>query len=564
LRALTITLEDDAPPGAAVGGELVAGGWRRGTQSLSVAGADLGGGVRLGETLLDGARVALSEYPCAMAMIGGEWRGTRMRPCELSAGAVQSIATTSFSDGPHSLVHCATDFAGNVACAGARTVLIDNNAPAHVRAPSLAGGEGWRRANDFDLGWEDPDQGVASPIAGASWRVLGPAGYDSGIQFSAGRGLAQLRNLSLPHAGAYSLSLWLRDEAANENPASAVSVPLLLDDVAPGLAFEADQGPGLPDAIRAAVSDELSGPATGEVDYRRLGTDGWIEMPTKLNAAAAPGEAQLVAPLSDSLAPGTYVFRAQAADRAGNTATTTRRVDGTEMALRVTPPPAADQRPAVPQQKTRIFARLGWRRRHGSAVTIPFGATARLSGRLLDADGAGLADRRLRVVARPSRGALASAFDTTVESGPHGGFSMALPAGTSRRITVSFAGEEHLAAARRTPLSLRVQAGVSLHAAPVQLRTGQAVRLWGRVRARGAPLPRRGKLIAVQYLETATGRWRPVLVTRSDHAGHFHARYRFRYLRGRARIRLRAVALPEERWPYAPGASRSVSVEVNG
>jgi hypothetical protein len=55
-----------------------------------------------------------------------------------------------------------------------------------------------------------------------------------------------------------------------------------------------------------------------------------------------------------------------------------------------------------------------------------------------------------------------------------------------------------------------------------------------------------------------------VLVTRSDHAGRFHARYRFRYLSGPARIRLRAVALSEERWPYAPGASRPVTVAVNG
>ena len=55
-----------------------------------------------------------------------------------------------------------------------------------------------------------------------------------------------------------------------------------------------------------------------------------------------------------------------------------------------------------------------------------------------------------------------------------------------------------------------------------------------------------------------------MLVTRSDHAGRFRARYRFRYLSGAARIRLRAVALPEERWPYAPGASRSLTVSVNG
>jgi hypothetical protein len=77
-------------------------------------------------------------------------------------------------------------------------------------------------------------------------------------------------------------------------------------------------------------------------------------------------------------------------------------------------------------------------------------------------------------------------------------------------------------------------------------------------------MPRRGKLVAIQYRESSTGRWRPVLVTRSDHGGHFQARYRFRYLIGRARIRLRAVALAEERWPYAPGASRPLVVSVNG
>jgi hypothetical protein len=90
------------------------------------------------------------------------------------------------------------------------------------------------------------------------------------------------------------------------------------------------------------------------------------------------------------------------------------------------------------------------------------------------------------------------------------------------------------------------------------------VRLSGRVRGRGAAIPRRGKLIAIQYMEAATGRWRPVLVTRTDHVGRFRAHYRFRYVSGAASIRLRATALAEERWPYAPGSSRPVTVSVSG
>jgi hypothetical protein len=55
-----------------------------------------------------------------------------------------------------------------------------------------------------------------------------------------------------------------------------------------------------------------------------------------------------------------------------------------------------------------------------------------------------------------------------------------------------------------------------------------------------------------------------VLVVRSDHHGRFRAHYRFRYVTGRAAIRLRATALAEERWPYAPGSSAPVTIRVRG
>lgn len=470
VRTLTITLEDDVAPAAGVGGELTAGGWRRGAQTVQFWGSDVGGGIRFGETLLDGARVALAGYPCAVALLGSEWRGTRMRPCEPSASGAATVATTNFSDGPHTLGHCATDFAGNVACIAPSTVLIDNNAPAHVREPALAGGEGWRRVNDFDLGWANPDQGRASPIGGASWRIAGPAGFDSGVHFAAGRDLTALRDLRVPGPGAYSLQVWLRDEAGNEAPSTAVSVPLRFDDVAPGVAFDAGAGQdgGLPESIQAGVADAHSGPAGGSIHYRRLGVQQWTELPARLEAGEGPGTARLVAHLPDSLDPGTYVFRADAIDAAGNTASTTRRADGTEMALRKPPAsaagPGAGTGASSARGRTHVFARL-------------------------------------RIV---------------------------------------------------------------FHASPRALRTGESVRLGGRVRARGTRLPRRGKLVAIQYFEAATHRWRPVLLTRTDRRGRFHARYRFRYASGPARIRLRAAALAEERWPYATRASRPLLIRVRG
>ncbi len=551
LRALTFTVQDPTPPGAWIGGgDLLAGGWRRGQQSVSFTASDAGSGVRIGETILDGARIGFTNYPCARALIGGEWRATQMQPCLTSVSGTHTVATTSFSDGPHSLIHCALDFAANIACTSPQTVLTDNTPPAHPKAVAVADDDGWHRLDDFDLSWQNPSQGAASPIAGASWRIVGAGGYDSGVRFAAGRDRRSLLDLTVPAAGSYSLQVWLRDEAGNEDPSTAVTVPLRFDDVPPSVAF-ADAPDG---QLRADVTDAHSGPAPGSLFYRRLGSSQWVELPTKLAPGDATGSGHLVAPLPE-LDYGTYVFRADAVDAAGNTASTSLRADGTQMSIRRLEPAKA---------KTRLFARLRGGHGHGAVLTVPFGAPALLSGRLTRADGASLGSRELRVVSHPSHGALVRIGAQTVRTGEQGGFELRLPPGPSRRVTVTFAGDEGLDPARRPGLELRVRSGVSIRAAPRTLQTGEAVRLSGKVAGRGAPLPRRGKLVAIQYFEQASGRWRPVLVTRSDHHGRFHAQYRFRYVSGKAAIRLRATALAEERWPYAPGSSRPVTVRVHG
>jgi hypothetical protein len=576
VRALTITLDDVVGPTAWIGGELTAGGWRHGQQAIAFSGNDTGSGARYGETLIDGAQVGIVEYPCSMVQVSGEWRGTRMQPCLSSVSGSATIDTGRFSDGNHNLRHCVTDFGGNVGCTSEQTVGIDNNAPAHPRALALAGGEGWRRVNDFDLSWNNPDQGRASPIWGAFWRISGSTGFDTGIRLAHGRDITAIADRTVPGPGAYAIEIWLRDEAGNESRSTAVSLPLRFDNVPPGVAFEsttAGVDSNLPELVRADVSDAHSGPARGEIFYRGLSSGHWIDLPTKLVAGKSPDTAQLVARVPSDLDPGTYLFRADASDAAGNSASGTRRADGGEMALRKASPaatakpverPRAGRSEPTAKGKTRLFAHLRWRRRLGPSVTVPFGAGAAISGRLVNAAGAGLSGRRLRVVARPSRGALADRRVETVTTGSHGGFRLVLPAGPSRRITISFAGEDDLAASRRPALALQVRGGVVFGVFPQRLMTGESVRLWGRVRARGAPLPRRGKLVAIQYYETEAERWRPVMVVRSDHDGRFQARYRFRYVSGTAAIRLRAVSLAEERWPYAPGASTPVAVHVSG
>ncbi|HKG35391.1 MAG TPA: hypothetical protein VKA89_03015 [Solirubrobacterales bacterium] len=549
VRALTLTLEDPARPQPSVGGPLLAGGWRRGAQQVDFAASDRGSGLRFAETIIDGARAALTEHPCAKAMVAGEWRATRMRPCETFRSGSHSVATTALSDGPHDLVHCAEDFAGGPACTQPSRFLVDNNAPAAPRSLSVAGGDGWRSVNDFDLAWVNPGQGPASPIAAASWRLTGP-GFDSGIRTVTGAGVAAIADLQAPAAGEYRVEVWLRDEAGNEERANAASAALRFDDVAPSGFFRGRER-GRPELLRVAVTDAHSGVAGGEIEFRRPGSDRWHDLPTALRRDDG---GQLVARFpSEEVEPGRYRLRATVVDAAGNRSVTARYADGSA---------ATVQSPL--RRPTRLRAELRHGRGHGESLTVPFGRGATLRGRLTTAAGRGLPRRELRVVVTPAGGSAAPGRTLTARTGPHGAFGLDLGAGPSRSVEVRFGGAPALAPAGSARLRLRVRGGVSFRVGPRGVRTGQAVRMSGRVKARGTTIPWRGKLVAIQYLERETARWRPVLVTRTDRAGRFRAGYRFRYITRRARIRLRAAVLPEDGWPYAAGASRPAVVVVTG
>jgi hypothetical protein len=168
------------------------------------------------------------------------------------------------------------------------------------------------------------------------------------------------------------------------------------------------------------------------------------------------------------------------------------------------------------------------------------------------------------VVVRGAAGVGGAPERRRVVTGRAGRFDLRLPAGTSRRVLVSFRGGGGLAPSARRSLALRVRAAVSLAAEPTDLDTGESVRLHGRVLLGPARVSGRGKLVAIQYLERATGRWRPALVVRTDAKGRFDTKYRFRYVTGLAEIRLRATAPAEGGWPFARGSSAPVTVTVHG
>lgn len=360
--------------------------------------------------------------------------------------------------------------------------------------------------------------------------------------------------------GPHALSGCATDFSGERSCAAAIEVEV--DNSPPSISFS-DAAEG---EVAATVGDRFSGPATGAISVRRADAEAWTDLPTAFDRES-DGAATLSARLPEMSA-GAYLFRATATDAAGNSGSAQLRVAGSPAELRRQ---AADghgekgasssgDHPARRRRATHLTVRCVASGRR-SGLTVEYGTAVEVRGRLTDARGRGVGGRRVAVTVRAAAG-VGAPERRRVLTDPGGGFSLRLPAGVSRRITVAFHGGGDLAPARPRSLTLRVRAGVTLAADPTELHTGDSVRLRGRVRLGPARLSGRGKLIAIQYLEQATRRWRPALVVRTDAEGRFDTGYRFRYVTGVARIRLRATAPAEGGWPFARGSSSPVTITV--
>ncbi|MFM9077236.1 MAG: hypothetical protein ACKORM_03255 [Solirubrobacterales bacterium] len=547
VRALTMTLDDPSRPAPTVTGLPGEGAWVRGTIGFGFQVSDVGSGVKQSSSSVDGSAFATSTHPCSEALIAGQWRATRMQPCSTQATGSQTLDTTRLGDGPHLFDHCASDFAANFACTGQRTLLTDNTAPSAPRRLTVDGGDGWRRVNDFDFAWEVPDQGRAAPITRAHFRVDGPTGQVSAPQPAAR--INALDSLKAPAAGEYSVSVWIEDAAGNFNPAADASQPFRLDDVPPTARLVAPEASD-PDLLTVPVSDLHSGVAGGAIEIRHQSSGEWEKLVTEFDRTAGRLSADFA---SERRTPGRWEVRAKVTDEAGNQTVVDRLPDGSPL-----------QVIAPARSQTELIAKLAGGGEPAPSIIVPFGEGARVQGRLLDRGGDGLGNHDLRVVESPAEGVSGDPAVHAVTTAADGGFALGLPPGPSRRVTVHFAGTKRLMSSSSGTLELGVRAVVGFSARPRKLRNGQVIRFDGTIRPLLAARHSGGSLVEVQYLETSSGRWRPVLVTRVRRVGTFAASYRFRYVSRATRIKFRARMLAAPGLPFATGISRVVRVTVTG
>jgi hypothetical protein len=278
----TVTVSDSTLPTlSAPAGSLWepggAGGFHKGTESVTTSAKDVGGGLQSIVLSADGRAVETYAAPCNF---------TFAQPCPSSTGAqTLTLPTTGLSDGTHTLTLAATDAAGNQSTVASEQITVDNGAPSPPTG--LAATATQVGSSTFTATWTDPS-GQVAPITTATYQVCPASGSGAcGAPTTAPAGGPA--TVTVPGPGTWSLAVWLTNAAGNGTPANAAHAILTVVAGTPG-----GGGPGggsMTPKTTIRVSETLrgrelivhvSGPASGMV---RVGFTGRLRGRTIASAA---------------------------------------------------------------------------------------------------------------------------------------------------------------------------------------------------------------------------------------------------------------------------------------
>jgi hypothetical protein len=517
------------------GALLTSNGWLAGNQDVAFDATD-GAGIKDLAILVDGRKIAQRTNACDY---------TYPAPCPQGTMS-EAPQTAGFGDGIHTLTLTATDAAGNPA-SSARTILIDNTAPDAPQNLSVDGGDGWRAANDFTVRWTSPTNATGAPVAAAEWDLCPASGTRCVHGEQAGDKIHEVDHIAVPAPGDYTVKVWLKDQAGNQDPRlSAPLVHLRYDDASPELALEAID-PNDPTLVAVRTSDRGSGVGSGVISMRRQGQGNWLTLPTTLQ------DGRLIAHIDDErLGDGVFDLQAQATDLAGNQRTTTQRVDGS--AATVTLP-----------LRLKIRMRAGLVKRHGRRATLArtayarYGQLVRVRGRLTSPEGNPLQDVAVLAFTQIRDGVTPPRLIATVKTSRTGRFSFLVRKGPSRTIRLRYEGAPQIRGATEL-MTLNVRSRTTIRPSRRHAVNGESVRFRGRIKT--GRIPGQGKLVELQVW--VRGRWRTFATTRAGRRGGWSYAYRFDGTRGSQSYRFRASVPREAGYPFATGRSRVVRVHVTG
>jgi hypothetical protein len=539
MRNVDVHVTDNNAPTLANGrGALwTSNGWLSGTQSIGFDASD-SAGIQNATATVDGREIVHAGNVCDY---------TFATPCP-QASVNQPVPTAGFGgDGPHTLTLSAVDGAGNPSSVS-RTIQIDNTPPDAPQALTVDGGGGWRPTNDFNITWTLDAVTSGAPIAGVNWELCPVGGGACADGAASGANLTSLKDFRLPAPGSYTLKLWLRDAAGNQDPRlSAPPVGLAYDDASPTASFDAPD-PNDPTSVAVDTTDRGSGVVAGQIQMRHRGGGNWLNLPTTIS------NGRLVSHIDDEhLGDGDYEFQATASDAAGNQRVTTQRADGNPEIITL-------------PLRLKIGMRSGVvvRTRHGAhlarAASAEYGQLVRVRGRLRSPEGNPLQDVDVQAWTQIRDGITPPRLIATVKTTKNGSFTFLVRKGPSRSIKIRYAGTAQIRGVTKN-LSLSVRSVTSIRSNHKHVVNGQSIRLHGRIRT--GRIPARGKLVEVQVF--TRGRWRTFATARAGHShGTWSYNYRFDGTRGRQTYRFRARVPLEDGYPFATGRSGVVHVRVRG
>jgi hypothetical protein len=193
-----------------------------------------------------------------------------------------------------------------------------------------------------------------------------------------------------------------------------------------------------------------------------------------------------------------------------------------------------------------------------STMKVRFGKRVPISGRLLSANGAPIANAILNVQSRTAVPGAAAAEAAKVVTGSDGRFTYIAPAGPSRVIRFAYRSySEDTWFADTSDVQLLVSAGVTIKATPRLVHNRQATVFTGRLL--GKPISKQGVVVDLQVF--FRNKWRTFGAPRTNSVGRY--RFKYRFMAGAATWKFRARVRRETSYPYLEGYSaKTVKVKV--
>lgn len=238
-------------------------------------------------------------------------------------------------------------------------------------------------------------------------------------------------------------------------------------------------------------------------------------------------------------------------DAAGNVATLLDRTIDVD-----NPGPPGPPNGLGASSHARLQAR--WASTSHRRLAVSFGHRAKIVGRLTDQDGTPIVGAQMELIETPAFVGAHQASTLGGLTGPHGEFTIRLPARlSSRSVTVAYyARIGDLRPAASTTLDLAVRAPLSLVIYPRTASAGSTIQFRGRLLA--GPIPAGGKPLILEA-RSGSGRWIEFDVLRSDSRGRYGASYTFKFP-GPVLYQFRVVCEQEADYPYTEGFSPVVTV----